>query len=219
VDVATVYQKLLPPAATTASRLARLTNADLSCSGFILLLGVNKLHPQLAHHNIFFSSDYRGEFEDIFRRGVPPEEPTIYVAITSKADPAHAPAESENWFVLVNSPSVGSNFDWQAQVERYRDRVLDQLANFGLDLRQHIQVERRLTPIDLERLTGARHGALYGSSSNSPLAAFRRPHNRAGNWQGLYFVGGATHPGGGVPMVMLSGRVVANMILYNRKIS
>ncbi|MCQ3980811.1 MAG: hypothetical protein DPW09_46015 [Anaerolineae bacterium] len=88
VDVATVYHKLLPPSLATPQRLARLTRIEPSCSGFILLLGVAGTNPQLAHHNIFFSGDYRREFDDIFRRGVPPADPTIYVAITSKSDPA-----------------------------------------------------------------------------------------------------------------------------------
>lgn len=213
VDVATVYQKLLPQTAARQKRLAKLTRVEPSCSGFMLLLGVNKAHPQLAHHNIFFSSDYRREFDDIFKRGLPPNEPTIYVAITSKSDASHAPPSSENWFVLVNAPALGPEFDWAQQAGAYRNRVLAYLAEFGPDVRPHITVEKMLTPLDLERLTGARRGALYGASSNSPLTAFRRPHNRAGDVSGLYFVGGTTHPGGGVPMVMLSGKVASNMVL------
>jgi phytoene desaturase len=216
VDVTTVYQKLLPPEAGH-SRLARLTRLEPSCSGFVLLLGVNRQHPELAHHNIFFSSDYPREFDDIFRRGLPPEEPTVYVAITSKTDPTHAPAGAENWFVLVNAPPVGPAFDWAAHRDAYRERVLARLAAFGLDIRPHIQTERILTPVDLAQMSGAWRGVLYGISSNKPLTAFRRPHNRAADLPGLYFVGGTTHPGGGVPMVMLSGRVAAGMVLEDLK--
>ena len=214
VDVTTVYQNLLPPE-LGAGRLKRLKQLETSCSGFIMLLGVSKQHPELAHHNIFFSGDYPGEFDDIFRRGVPPAEPTIYVAITAKADPEHAPTGSENWFVLVNAPALGNNFDWATQTGAYRQRVLARLADYGFDIRSHIQVERMITPADLAKQTGAWRGALYGVSSNTPLTAFRRPHNRASSVRGLYFVGGTTHPGGGVPMVMLSGRVAANMVLQD----
>ncbi|GIV81788.1 MAG: hypothetical protein KatS3mg051_1142 [Anaerolineae bacterium] len=89
-----------------------------------------------------------------------------------------------------------------------------QLATFGL--RPEVVTEQMLTPLDLQRLTGARRGALYGLSSNSPWTAFRRPHNRAPDVRGLYFAGGTTHPGGGVPMVMLSGRLAARLVLADR---
>lgn len=213
VDVATVYERLLPRAVVSTRRLRRLTQVEPSCSGFILLLGVEGSHPALAHHNIFFSDDYPREFDDIFRRGIPPDDPTVYVAITSKTDPAHAPEGGENWFVLVNAPPLGKSFDWTAQAGAYRDRVLATLARFGYDVRDQIRVERMLTPRDLERLTGARRGALYGTSSNDRFNALRRPHNRAREVRGLYFAGGTTHPGGGVPMVTLSGGVAARMVM------
>ncbi len=213
LDVAAVYEHLLPPAVVDRAKLRRLTEAEPSCSGFVMLLGVEGEFPALAHHNIFFSRDYRREFDQIFRQGVPPDEPTVYVSITSKADPQDAPAGCENWFVLVNAPALDDRFDWSVETEAYSARVLDQLATFGLDVRSCIRVCRTLTPLDLERLTGARRGALYGATSNKRMAAFRRPHNRAPDIAGLYFAGGTTHPGGGVPMVVLSGRVAASMVL------
>lgn len=210
-DVTTVYERLLPD--VNPQRVRQLTRQEPSCSGFIMLLGVEGQHPELAHHNIFFSSDYRCEFVDIFERGLPPEEPTVYVAISSKSDPQDAPPGCENWFVLVNVPALNDQFDWQIQAEEYGRRVLNRLAVFGLDVRHQIRIQRILTPVDLERQTGARRGALYGASSNNRFAAFLRPKNRAGDIKGLYFVGGTTHPGGGVPMVTLSGKVAARMVL------
>lgn len=206
LDVTATYRQLLPG-------LTARPPQEPSCSGFILLLGVNKQHPHLAHHNIFFSRDYPAEFEAIFRQGVPPDDPTIYVAITSKSDPEHAPPGSENWFVLVNAPPIGPQFDWEREKERYRDHVLAKLAEQGVDVRPHLVSEHILTPVDLERMTGAWRGALYGASSNSRWAAFLRPHNRATDVTGLYFAGGTTHPGGGVPMVTLSGKVAAGLVL------
>lgn len=215
VDVATVYERLLPPGSVPTSRVRALTERETSCSGFILLLGVAGEHPALAHHNIFFSApeDYRREFDDNFRRGVPPDDPTVYVAITSKTDPDHAPPGHENWFVLVNAPPLGPAFDWATQAAAYRERVLATLKRFGIDLTGKIRVERMITPVDLERLTGARRGALYGTSSNDRFNALRRPHNRCPDVPGLYFAGGTTHPGGGVPMVTLSGKVAAALAL------
>ncbi|MEZ4835547.1 MAG: hypothetical protein R2873_26750 [Caldilineaceae bacterium] len=194
--------------------MKRLTKLEPSSSGFILLLGVDRVHPQLAHHNIFFSHDYEDEFNDIFARGLPPREPTIYVAITAKTDAAHAPTGCENWFVLVNTPAENGRFNWQTQAEGYRDLVLACLAHdFDLDVRDHLRYTKTVTPPQLEILSGARNGALYGQSSNDRMAAFRRPHNRASAVKGLYFAGGTTHPGGGVPMVTLSGKVAADLVL------
>jgi phytoene desaturase len=214
-DVATVYERLLPSAPQFQRQLRQLTRVEPSCSGFILLLGVEGEHEQLTHHNIFFSGDYQREFDDIFQRGIPPHEPTIYVAITSKTDPVHAPQGCENWFVLVNAPPISESFDWTTQAAAYRDVVLARLEQFGIDLTGKIRIEKRFTPVDLERLTGARRGALYGTSSNSRFNALRRPHNRAAHVRGLYFAGGTTHPGGGVPLVTLSGKVAAGMVLQD----
>ncbi|MFZ4816739.1 MAG: phytoene desaturase family protein [Phototrophicaceae bacterium] len=212
LDVALVYERLLPPNNGNAAQLQALTEAEPSCSGFVMLLGVAGHYPQLAHHNIFFSPDYPAEFINIFERGLPPDDPTIYITATSKSNPNHAPEQHENWFVLVNAPAYDARYDWNSQKAHYRQLVLDKLAGYGFDVRDKIRSEHLLTPIDLERLTGARRGALYGMSSNSRWSAFRRPHNRAEEVRGLYFVGGTTHPGGGVPMVMLSGKAVARMI-------
>jgi phytoene dehydrogenase-like protein len=186
---------------------------ESSCSGFILLLGVNKQFPELAHHNILFSPDYPAEFKAIFKQGQPPNHPTIYIAITSKTDPQHAPEGGENWFVLVNAPPLDERYDWHANQQAYRDLVLQKIADFGFDVRDHIVTEQVLTPHDLAEGSGAWRGALYGASPNSPWAAFKRPHNRSRQIQGLYYVGGTTHPGGGVPMVTLSGKVAAELVL------
>jgi len=213
VDVATVYEKLIAPPHRETERVNQLAERERSCSGFVMLLGVEGEYAQLTHHNIFFSQDYEREFDDIFEREVPPDDPTIYISITSKSNPAHAPTGHENWFVLINAPALSDKYDWDANRDHYRQVVLDKLAAQGIDVRNCIKTERVLTPIELEQMTGARQGALYGASSNSRWAAFRRPHNRAGDIKGLYFAGGTTHPGGGVPMVTLSGKLAAQLVL------
>jgi phytoene desaturase len=212
VDVATVYRHLLHGQSVDSSRAHRLETAETSCSGFILLLGVRGRTAALAHHNIFFSTDYQREFREIFEDGVPPSEPTVYVAVTSKTDPWHAPEGHENLFVLVNAPPLGG-FDWESGAPAYRDRVQATLAARGIEVRGRIVSERMFTPADIERMTGAYRGALYGVSSNSRWTAFRRTHNRSSDIPGLYFAGGTTHPGGGVPMVMLSGALAARYVL------
>lgn len=213
VDVTTVYKHLLPESPRNQKRLDSLQNFAPSCSGFIMLLGVEGDYPKLAHHNIFFSDDYKAEFDAIFEQGVPPQDPTIYISITSKSDPDHAPNGHENWFVLINAPPLGDAYDWETQKHAYRDHVLNRLAERGLDVRDKIRAEHLMTPADLQVNTGAWRGALYGPSPNSKWTAFRRPHNRSADVRGLYFAGGTTHPGGGVPMVTLSGKVAAQMLL------
>lgn len=213
VDVAATYETLLPDIPHTRKTYTRLGRQEPSCSGFVLLLGIDRETPELAHHNVLFSADYRCEFDQIFSQRIPADDPTVYIAITSKTDSDHAPANMENWFVLVNAPALDSSFDWRDYAPAYRDRVLDVIERFGLRVRQHIVSETILTPLDLQTMSGAFRGALYGASANSRWTAFRRPHNRSADIPGLYFTGGTTHPGGGVPMVTLSGRVAADMVL------
>ncbi|MCB9149404.1 MAG: phytoene desaturase [Caldilineaceae bacterium] len=213
VDVTTVYDTLLPHTASVVRRLVKLKKQQVSGSGFVLMLGVEKVHADLLHHNILFSRDYRCEFDDIFQRGIPPRDPTIYINITSKTDRQHAPPGCENWFVLVNAPPIGDRFDWHTQAAYYGDRVLETIARFGFDVRGHIRSRHMLTPLDIARQSGAWRGALYGLSAHGRFSALRRPHNRCSDVAGLYFAGGATHPGGGTPLVTLSGQVAANMIL------
>jgi phytoene dehydrogenase-like protein len=171
------------------------------------------LSTGLAHHNIFFNRTYRHEFRDVFARGVPPDDPTVYVAITSKSDAGHAPPGCENWFVLVNAPPLGEHFDWATQETQYRQVVFATLKEHGHDLAGRVRSEARLTPLDIAQRTAAWRGALYGISSNQAINALRRPHNRCPDVKGLYFAGGTTHPGGGVPMVTLSGKVAAEMAM------
>ncbi len=218
VDVTTTYDRLLDQTPAARSRLAALQANEPSCSGFVLMLGVRagEGDKPLAHHNIFFSPDYPREFREIFAEGVPPSDPTVYVAITSLTDPDHAPPGYQNWFVLVNAPAVDDRFDWSREASAYRETVLATLAKFGLDIRERIVSEKMLTPVDLSAMSGAWRGALYGASANSRWTAFRRPSNRSADWRGLYFAGGTTHPGGGVPMVTLSGKVAAGMVVADR---
>jgi phytoene desaturase len=205
LDATSTHQYLLGQTESTQK-------VEVSGSGFILLLGVARQHPELAHHNIFFSADYAREFQQIFAQGVPADDPTIYVAITAKTDYYHAPQGSENWFVLVNAPPLGPHYDWSAQADAYQELLLDRLSERGYDLRPVLRYQAMITPRDLQHETGGWLGALYGASSNNRWAAFRRHHNRHKRLRGLYFVGGSTHPGGGVPMVMLSGKVAAEMV-------
>jgi len=214
-DVVTTHRELLSPAVRNKRRVRHLEQLEPSCSGFVLLLGVDKQYPQLAHHNIFFSDDYHEEFDDLFERHIPLSDPTIYVCATSRSDSTQAPPGHENLFVLVNAPYLTAKSNWKHDAPAYRERILDLLASYKQvdlsDLREHIVCEAMLTPEDFREKYGANAGSIYGLSSNSRMAPFTRPGNKS-EIRSLYFVGGSTHPGGGVPLVMLSGKIVAELV-------
>ncbi len=213
VDVATTYRHLVPATERDFGEMARINALEPSLSGFVLMLGVDRRYDQLAHHNVYFSHDYHKEFEDLLTRKVPPDDPTIYVCATTRTEPGQAPAGCENLFVLVSAPPLSAEFDWGVSREGYRDLVLDKLERMGLEgLRRHIVVERSLTPDDFATRYGAQRGAIYGFSSNGRFAPFTRPGNRARDIDRLYFVGGSTHPGGGLPLVMLSGKITSELV-------
>ena len=198
---------------------AQIREIEPSLAGFVLVLGVRRFWPELAHHNVFFSDDYREEFDAMFRAGQPSRNPTIYVCNTSRTDRGHAPAGCSNLFVLVNAPPLpretreNSGVNWESFGKTYRDLVIRMLEQRGLSgLEDAIEVERVITPAEFERHYNAYRGSIYGTSSNSRLAAFLRPPNRSRMYRNLYFVGGSSHPGGGIPLVLLSGQIVADMI-------
>lgn len=208
-DVVVAHEQLI---AGFAQRRAKLQRLEPSCSGLVFMWGVRKKHEQLAHHNIFFSRNYRQEFGQIFEQLVPPHDPTIYVAITSKSDSAHAPEGCENWFVLLNMPYLTEAVHWKKALPQVRALTLEKLRRFGFDLEGAIEQEDVITPEDFYRLYRSNRGSIYGISSNSRSAAFKRPPNRSRELRGLYFAGGSTHPGGGIPLVMLSGKIAAELI-------
>jgi phytoene desaturase len=213
VDARSVYQNLLAGDPNLIRCTRKITQEELSSSGFIMLLGIKGRHQKLAHHNVFFSPDYRLEFRQIFKEGIPPTDPTIYVAITSKKNASDAPIGSENWFVMVNVPAETGAWDWTKNSKGYRELLITKIAERGFDIEQDLEEEHIVTPVELAKNTGAWKGALYGASSNDRFAAFRRPHNRASYPHGLYLAGGTVHPGGGVPLAVLSAGVASRLIL------
>ncbi len=191
----------------------KLDKREPSCSGFVLLLGVKKKFPQLAHHNIFFSDDYRAEFDALFRDLRPAKNPTIYICATSRTDATQSPPDCENLFILVNAPYTSEKTDWKTEAKSYRDLIVKKLKSFGLtDLDTSIEFEQIITPEDFESKYRTNRGSIYGVSSNGVFSAFLRVPNQSRQIKNLYFVGGATHPGGGMPLVLLSGKMAAEMI-------
>ncbi|HEY0386734.1 MAG TPA: phytoene desaturase family protein, partial [Pyrinomonadaceae bacterium] len=213
-DAVDAYQRLIDKRARRVFTDRKLEKLEPSSSGFVLLLGVARLYPQLAHHNIFFSADYPAEFRAIFEEGRPAPAPTIYVCASSRTDASQAPTGHENLFVLVNAPAVNARMDWTVEARDYRNLVVRRLEEHGLDrLSESIDYQHVITPADFQKTYRAHLGSLYGTSSNSPTSAFLRPPNKACDIEGLYFAGGTTHPGGGIPLVLLSGKMAAELLL------
>lgn len=182
-----------------------------SISAFVMLVALNKRLPNLIHHQVYFSSNYQKEFQDLFVRQAYSEEPTIYICNSSNTDQTVSP-NGDNLFILVNAPAVGEISNSLDQ-ETYKNHIYHVLkTNYGLDLVPHITHEKVITPEHIQEDYYAYKGALYGISANTKKNAFLRPANRAKDIINLYFVGGSTHPGGGSPMVVLSGLNVATLI-------
>jgi phytoene dehydrogenase-like protein len=154
---------------------------------------------------VFFSLDDRQEFRYL-EAGQVPVDPTIYACVSAVTDPSQAPSGDENWFILVNTPpAIG--IDRKIMTAG----ILNRLAERGVDLRHRIDYTRTMVPADFEARYRAVGGSIYGSSSDGKRAAFARPSN-IGPVDGLFLVGGSSHPGGGLPMVAISARIVADLI-------
>lgn len=183
----------------------KFQKSEPSTSGMVFLWGIEGNNPQLQHHNILFSSDYRSEFLQLSNHQFP-EDPTIYVNITSKTDPQDAPADCENWFVMVNTPAMQSTGQLPFNPSEVRNIVLKKLSRLGFpELEGRIRVEKVISPKDFQHDHLSNRGSIYGISSNTRRAAFIRQTNTYNRMKGFFFAGGSAHPGGGMPLVALSG--------------
>ncbi|REL24305.1 phytoene desaturase [Rhodohalobacter sp. SW132] len=204
-DATDTICNLLPQSSLPVRKREKQSRIEPSCSGFVLTLGCNRIWEQLVHHNIFFSGNYRQEFTDIFENQKMPDDPTIYVANTSYTDTDHAPPGSSNLFILVNAPFMNGKQDWSQIKKEYRTFIIEELEKRGLEnLSGSIDYSEVIGPDDFYEKYRSNRGSIYGTSSNSRLAAFLRPRNSLKEIDNLYLVGGSTHPGGGIPLVIQS---------------
>ncbi len=190
----------------------KIINQERSSSAIIFYWGIRKEFPELDLHNIFFSHKYKEEFKAIFEDQTLIDDPTVYVNITSKQEQNDAPKGCENWFVMINAPG---NFgqDWDQMIVESRKNIIDKLSRIlKIDLENLIECEEILEPRTIESKTSSHRGSLYGASSNSKFAAFLRHPNFTSKIKGLYFCGGSVHPGGGIPLSLLSAKIVASLI-------
>jgi len=218
-DATHTYTRLLSKEVVNRRSRRHYNSIEPSCSGFVLMLGTSKTFETLIHHTIFFSDDYESEFRDIFIKKRPSPKPTIYVANTSHYESGHAPEGCSNLFILVNTPYLTEQVTWtDSFVEEYGSLIIEQLENAGLaGLKESIVVREHITPQDFYDIYLSNKGSIYGTSSNLPTAAFMRPRNKSPYLNNLYMTGGSTHPGGGIPLVMLSARHAVKLFKRDQK--
>ncbi|MBN2403528.1 MAG: phytoene desaturase [Spirochaetes bacterium] len=208
-DASVTYAQLLNDIKTkNAKRYAKL---EPSSSAMVFYWGMDYI-SSLGIHNIIFSEDYQKEFHEIFNKSSCPNDPTVYIYISSKFKSDDALPGTENWFVMINAP-YDKNQDWEHETTKSRDRIINKInRTLNISIESKIRGEQILTPPDIERKTSSHKGSLYGISSNSRTAAFLRQSNKSKQYKGLYFCGGSVHPGGGIPLVLLSGKLAARAI-------
>jgi phytoene desaturase len=196
----------------------KILKQERSSSAMIFYWGISKSFPQLDLHNIFFAADYKSEFDHLFRLKKSYHDPTVYINITSKCEPGRqAPAGKENWFVMVNTPA-NTGQDWDAYRLQYRAAIIEKLNRLlKTDIDSLVETETVMDPVSIETTSASFMGSLYGTSSNSRLAAFFRHPNFSKRIAGLYFAGGSVHPGGGIPLCLRSAKIASDLILQKHR--
>lgn len=189
-----------------------LLNQPKSSSALIFYWGVKTVFPELDLHNILFSEDYQAEFKHIFKHGTIYHDPTVYLNITSTHKPDDAPPGCMNWFTMINVPN-NQGQDWDRLIAEARKNIIIKINRIlQTDLESLIEVEEILDPRSIELKTSSAQGALYGNSSNNRFAAFLRHANYSTSIKNLYFCGGSVHPGGGIPLSLLSAKIMSEIV-------
>lgn len=194
------------------SKAKKVLKQERSSSALVFYWGIKKEFPELGLHNIFFTKNYKEEFNCLFNKKTLHPDPTVYINITSKMEPGLAPAGKENWFVMINVPAnTGQN--WEVFMQQAKQHIIQKLNRLlQTDIESLIETEEILNPVLIEERTMSYQGSLYGTSSNSKLAAFLRHPNFSSTIKNLYCCGGSVHPGGGIPLCFKSAEIVSNLV-------
>jgi phytoene desaturase len=212
-DLPYVYRKLLPD----KSKSHRLDRMNYSASAICIHMGLDKQYPQLGHHSVFLSDDFRNGLDKIFREKSVSKTPSFYLHSPAKTDPSAAPPGQDSLSFIIGAGHVDKNFnqDWEVLKKQSRDAVLERLKQFGLtDIEEHIKFELIYTPQSWENACNISRGSVFGSLAHNMMQmGYFRPHNQHSRYKNLYFVGGSTHPGNGIPNVLISAKLVSERIL------
>ncbi len=211
MEVIPAYRELLK---VSPGFLRKLNRFEPACSGLVVHLGVDHCYDQLAHHNFFFSDNQLEHFRTVFKKKELPADPTVYVVAPSRSNPDVAPPQHDNIKILPHIPYINDDHPYHREdYMQFMEQVLDKLENMGLtDLRKHIVTQHVWTPTDIQSMYYSNAGSIYGVVCDiRKNHAFKAPRHST-KYRNLYFVGGSTNPGGGMPMVMLSGQLAADEI-------
>jgi phytoene desaturase len=214
-DMANTYRQLLPPQHRRRFTDRRIENMRHSMSLFVLYFGTNRRYPDapLAHHNILLGERYRGLLEDIFDRKVLADDFSLYLHMPTRTDPSLAPPGGETFYVLSPVPNQASGIDWARMGPIYRDRLLEHLEQHFLPgLRASIVAEHWIDPTHFETTLRSFRGSAFSIEPIFTQSAWFRPHNRSEEFDNLYLVGAGTHPGAGLPGVLSSAKIAADLI-------
>lgn len=214
-DVATTYLNLLPASARPESASKRLKDYRYSMSCYLLYLGVNRRYEHLRHHTILMPEKYRKLIHDIFDGQGMPEDLALYLHVPTKTDPSMAPEGCESLYVLAPVPNLAHGIDWEQEGPAFRNRIihfLEQEAGLA-GLEASIVTEQKFTPLDFASDLRSYLGAAFSIEPTLFQSAYFRPHNRSRDIDGLYFVGAGTHPGAGIPGVLLSANITSRLVV------
>lgn len=219
-DFAATMQRLVPDGLRRRWSDARLRKKQFSCSTFMLYLGIDGIYDALPHHNIHIAADYQRNLRDIQQDHRLSDDPSFYVQNACVTDPSLAPPGKSTLYVLVPVSHMHENIDWASEKSRYRDLALDRLALLGMpDVRERIEVEQIITPADWQDGHEIYRGATFNLAHTLDQILHRRPRNRFEELDGVYLVGGGTHPGSGLPVIYESSRITSRLLLNDLGLS
>lgn len=212
-DVAWTYMNLVPPRFRRKNTDRKFKRTRFSMSLFVIYFGTDKQYTNMAHHEIIMGGRYLGLVSDIFKHKTLAEDFSLYLHRPTATDPSMAPAGCDSWYVLSPVPHLGGKTDWATDGKRYRDAIIKYLEDRYLpDLSKHIVTEHRIDPPHFRDTLNSHLGSAFSVEPILTQSAWFRPHNVSEDIPNLYFAGAGTHPGAGLPGVMSSGKIVADMI-------
>jgi phytoene desaturase len=217
-ELAHAYRYLIPACHRRKYTDRHIDHLNYSMSLFVHYFGTSNsyLDSKLQHHNLILNGNYRRLMDDIFKNRPLREDFVLYLHMPSRTDPSIAPPGCGSFYVLSPVPNLTSPTDWEHLAGTYRDRIVNFLErNYLPDLSKNIVAEHSINPLHFRDTLNSYRGAAFSVLPSLLQLGWFRPHNRSEEFANLYFTGAGTHPGAGVPAVLASGKIAANLILQD----